>query len=121
MSSYTVTEPNAQWKNDNPGQRALLVSWNLTAAMETGNAYCTALFKPVSVQYEGTWDSATLVLAGSNDETNFVTLQDGLGNGISVTDDGFDDIGQHPAYVRPSISNGSGSEDINVTMLVIRR
>lgn len=66
-----------------------------------------------SVQFSGTFDSATAVLQGSNDNVTFFTVNDPLGNAISMTANGFFQIGDVARYYRPSTSGGGASQDID--------
>ena len=76
----------------------------------TGNETGDTIELPIgdrSVQLKGTWNSATVVIEGSNDGTNFVTLTDGLGNALSFTADGLKNIGELTRYIRARVSSGS--------------
>lgn len=68
-----------------------------------------------SVQMEGTWGSATVVLQGSNDGTNWATLKDLSGSDISFTADGMADFSSAALFIRPSSSGGT-ADDVNVTL-----
>lgn len=60
----------------------------------------------------GTWDSATLVVQGSNEEgvpTAPITLTDPQGNALSKTADFIETILENPAQIRISTSGGQGS------------
>ena len=70
-----------------------------------------------SVQVTGTFGGATVVLEGSNDGTNYVTLTDITGFPISLTAAGLVDFSTACAYVRPAISGGS-SDDVDVTVIL---
>jgi hypothetical protein len=62
-----------------------------------------------SVQTSGTFASATVILQGSNDGTNWNTLTDPQGNAISFTAAGLEAVTEHTRYVRPSSSGGAGA------------
>ena len=70
-----------------------------------------------SVQFIGTFGGATLVLQGSNDGTNWVTLNDKDGNAISTAAAGAYDFSTAMRYVRPSPSGGTG-QDVDVYMVL---
>lgn len=70
-----------------------------------------------SVQVTGTFGSATVVLQGSNDGTNWVTLKDTSGTAISLTAAGASEFSTGMAYIRPSISGGS-SQSLTITVSV---
>lgn len=66
-----------------------------------------------AVTFTGTFDSATAVLQGSNDGTNWVTLNDISGSPISLTAAGYAEFSTALRYLRPSTSGGGGSQDVD--------
>jgi hypothetical protein len=70
-----------------------------------------------SVQFTGTFGGATITLTGSNDGTNFVTLEDTNGEAISVTAAGLVDFATACRYIKPGISGGTG-DDVDVTVVL---
>ena len=70
-----------------------------------------------AVQFTGTFDSATAILQGSNDGSTWVTLNDTLGTAISFTAAGYAEVSTALAYIRPSTSGGSGSQDIDCILV----
>ena len=68
-----------------------------------------------SVQVSGTFGGATVVLQGSNDGTTYATLDDTSGAAISFTAAGIVDFSAGCAFVKPSISGGTG-DSINVIL-----
>ncbi len=68
-----------------------------------------------SVQIGGTFGAATVVLQGSNDGVTFATLKDLAGNDISATSAAYFEFSSGAAFVKPSISGGTG-DSINVTL-----
>jgi len=66
-----------------------------------------------AVQFIGTFDSATAVLQGSNDGTNWETLSDIFGLNVSFTAAGYAEVSTAMAYLRPSTSGGGVSQDID--------
>ena len=71
-----------------------------------------------SVHVVGNFDSATVVFQGSNDGANFVTLLDPQGTAISFTATGLKQILEITRFVRPLLSGGLGSENIDVFLHV---
>lgn len=103
------------------GDRAHVVSWALlTAANEVGNAVEMTGSADRSVQIIGTFDSATVVIQGSNDGTNWASLTDPQGNAISKTAAALEAISELTRYVRPLTSGGGGSQSLTVLLLVKR-
>ena len=88
----------------------------LTAA----NAAGAAILLPGSTEcvgaftVTGTPDSATAVLQGSNDGTNWFTMLDKHGTATSLTAAGAFEFATAFKYIRPSTSGGGGSQDLDV-------
>ena len=101
-----------------PGEK-YLVKWSgLTTA---GNSAVTAYDAPkpfvaASVQVTGTFGSATAVLLGSNDGTNFVQVYDVFGSAVLFAAAGAMEISSAFRFYKPSLSGGTG-DDIGVTIL----
>lgn len=74
-----------------------------------------------SIQVTGTFGAGgTIVLEGSNDGTNFVTLLDPQGVAVSFTAAGLKSQGNFARYVRPRVTAGDGTTTL-VATLVVRR
>ena len=103
------------------GDDANVVTWTpLTSANNVGAAVEAPGMSDRSVQFSGTWDSATAVLQGSNDGTTWFTLTDPQGNAISATADKLEMIEELTRYIRPSTSGGGGSQSISCIVLMKR-
>ena len=73
-----------------------------------------------SIQFAGTFGSGgTILLEGSNDGTNWRTLNDPQGNPISKTAADLEAVMELTRYVRPRVSAGTGV-NLTATMLVRR-
>lgn len=99
---------------------AVSTTWaTLTSANAAGSAYQPERTRAsvAAVQFTGTFDSATAVLQGSNDGTNWVTLSDVFGLNVSFTAAGYAEISTAMAYLRPSTSGGGGSQDIDCILI----
>lgn len=68
----------------------------------------------------GTFDSATVVWQGSNDGTNYLTLDDSHDVALSKTAADIEQVNQSALYQRPSTSGGGGSQSVTV-ICVARR
>lgn len=101
------------------GDRDLVTWGSLTNSDTAGSAYQPDRTRTAiaAVQFTGTFDSATAVLQGSNDGTNWVTLTDTLGTAISFTSAGYAELSTAMAYIRPSTSGGGGSQDIDCILV----
>ena len=74
-----------------------------------------------SVQVEGTFGTGgTCIIEGSNDGVNYETLNDHLGNALSITAKGIKSVDQIVRYLRPRISAGDGTTSLTVTLLTRR-
>jgi hypothetical protein len=94
-----------------PGCKQVL--WETLTESDTATAIEMGAFPDRSVQVVGTFGGATVVLQGSNDGTNWVTLNDYQGNAISLTATGLKPIAEVTRYIRPSASGGTG-QDVDV-------
>lgn len=71
-----------------------------------------------AIQITGTPDSATVILQGSNDGTNWASLTDVNNDAISLTaSTSVVDFSTAAAQIRPSVSGGGGSQDLNVIVV----
>lgn len=68
-----------------------------------------------SVQVSGTFGGATVVLQGSNDGTTYATLKDSQGSDLSFTSAGYGEFSSGAAFIKPSISGGTG-DSLTVTV-----
>jgi len=110
---HTVARVNT-WGDDTH-----IVTWAaLTSADAVGSSVEMPGSSDRSVQITGTFDSATVVLQGSNDGTNWVTLTDPQGNAISKTAAALEMVQELTRYIRPSTSGGGASQNVNVIMLL---
>lgn len=97
-----------------------LVTWaTLTSSDTAGSAYEPSRTRGsvATVQFTGTFDSATAVLQGSNDGTNWVTIKDMGASDVSLTAAGYAEISTAFAYIRPSTSGGGGPQDIDCILV----
>lgn len=77
---------------------------------DTGVGVILADFPDKTIVVGGaTWGGATLLVEGSNDGTNYVTLTDPQGNALSKTADFVEAILENPLYLRVSTSGGTNS------------
>jgi len=71
-----------------------------------------------SVQITGTFGDNTVVLQGSNDGTNYVTLSDPQGNAISKTTASIEAVLEYTRMVRPAFTATGTGTSIVVTLMV---
>lgn len=73
----------------------------------------------ISAQVTGNFSgSASIALHGSVDGTNYAALNDRSGSAIAVTAAGIANCGEAPLYIKPVLSSGDGSTDIDVSLLI---
>ena len=108
--NYTATDLKTQMCS--------LITWPNLGNADVGQAYETKWHRDFCVTVVApTYGSATIVLQGSNDGTNWVTLNDPQGNAISFTTGTpkLEQLLEVPRYIRPSTSGGTGT-DITVQL-----
>lgn len=106
MSTITPTYPAPSGSESFTNVRQY--KWAMTGA-DTGVAVMNGNFgdKTISV-IGGVWTGpTTLLVEGSNDGTNFITLTDPQGNAISKTADFIETIEENPLYIRVRSSGGT--------------
>lgn len=93
-----------------------LVTWALAGA-DTGLPWSINYAADLTVQVSGTFGGATAVLEGSNDGTNWATLNAVVGTNTSFTSAGIRKAAEMPAYIRAVTSGGTGSA-VSVTVAI---
>lgn len=115
LHAATVVGTTTQIDNKNKGLHKTV--WTpLTAANAVGDTAGPELGADRTVAVTGTFNSATVVIQGSLDGTNFFTLNDFQGSAISCTAACLEGIAEFVPYIRPSTSGGGGSQSITVTI-----
>lgn len=95
----------------------------LTTTNRNGVGVRNPLEADKTVQVTGTFGaSASIAMQGSNDSTNGVDgtwfgLEGPGDSAIALTAAGGDVIKENTAWIRPALTNGDGSTDIDVTMV----
>lgn len=115
-----ATTVKTETKLDNFGEESRLISWASMGDADTGEALEILNGSVRSVQIAGTFGSATVVLEGSLDGSNYITLNDLQGSAISKTAAGLEGVAELTRYVRPKTSGGTGTS-ITVTVLVRKK
>lgn len=112
-----------------PEKGVVKILWETVGGADTGAAECTARYSDKTVQVTGTWGTSTvLTIQGSNDGTNFVTLEDvdptfvwgtgGVTGALSVTalPAALAVVKENPMYIRVITASGTGA-DLDVTII----
>lgn len=117
MATITATYTRISTADD----KAHVITWTPLANGDSGSPLEMAGAADRSAQITGTFGTGgTIVLEGSNDGTNYVTLTDPQGNAISKTAAGIEQIEEITRYVRPRVTGGDGTTALTVTMLARR-
>lgn len=101
------------------GQRAFKVLWETVTENDTCAAVELGSHTDRSVQVTGTFGSATAIVQGSNDGTNYVGLN-ALDDGAawSNTAAALQGVMEATRYIRPSASGGTG-QDLDFTLFIV--
>lgn len=106
------------------GIDAVKITWTGIGDADTCKPVSRPDLADRSVQVEGTFGGATIVLQGSNDATsnsdgNYRTLNDPAAAAISLTSAGIKQVTEATDWIKPATSGGTGSS-ITVTVLARR-
>lgn len=112
----TITGTTAK-VTDGGVNNTYIATWAALGNADVGTQVAMAGASDRSVQIEGTFASATVVIQGSNDGTNWQPLTDPQGNAISKTAAALEQISELTRFVRPSTSGGAGT-NVTVTLLL---
>ena len=97
---------------------AVFATWLGLDSGDVGEAVNMQDWADRSVQVTGTFGGATCVWEGSNDDTNYATLNDAFGNALSFTTSGLRCVAEAVKTARPRIVGGSGvSVNVYATMI----
>jgi len=123
MATITPTQVAVPTGSNDGVKDVIVTVWANILAADTCTAVQIPGYTDQTVHVTGTLDGATLVLQGSNNNSNFFTLHatDATSAAISitVTNNGYGVL-ENPLWIRPSTSGGGGSSTATVT-LVSRR
>jgi len=111
--SYTQSNPIAG------NHDFMLITWAGLANGDTGQPFILSQYADRSAQIEGTFGAGgTVVVQGTNDLTNWRTLNDPFDNPISITLAKIEAISELVGQIRPNVTGGDETTSITVTMLV---
>ena len=98
-----------------------IITWANLGSSDDGAPVGGSGWADKSIQVEGTFGSGgTIVLEGSNDGTNYRTLNDPFGVQLSLTSAGIHAITEATKFIRPRVTAGDGTTAITATVLVRR-
>lgn len=99
-------------------QKMETIKWKAMACGDVGDAYQIPWWATsMTVQVEGTFNTQTLTLQGSNDKSNYHALTDPQGNNIAFSAAGLEVVEEYPRYIQPSFSGSTGG-DLDVLLFV---
>jgi len=97
-----------------------VTKWETVTNGDTGAQLNVADLPDKTVQVIGTFGTGgSINIEGSNDGTNWEILTDIAGSAITLTAAGMRTITENPLYMRPNVTAGDGSTDLDV--LVVSR
>lgn len=103
------------------GDNAHVISWTPLANGDSGAAITMPGSADRAVQITGTFGAGgTVVIEGTIDGTNYVTLTDPQGNAISKTAAAIEAISEIVSQIRPRVTAGDGTTALTVTMIMRR-
>lgn len=104
------------------GNVVVIYTWTALVQLDdTGAPVSGPGWADRSFQVEGTFGAGgTVVIEGSNDGTNYRTLNDPYGNPMSITSPGLYQLTQDSLFVRPRLSVADDTSSITVSGLFAR-
>jgi hypothetical protein len=105
-----------QWKG------IYLVKWEgITNSDASGAPFACPSYPIKSVQVTGTWGGAQLTIYGSNipETPTYYPLNNGSGNTLTFVSNGLRDIRENTYWVRPYVSGGDATTDLDVYLLCV--
>jgi hypothetical protein len=104
-----------------PGGEAVLVIWTGLLNTDDGTPFDFVPGGDRCVQFVGTFGTGgTIILEGSNDGTNYVTLTDPSSTTISKTAAAIEQVLELTRFVRPRVTAGDGTTSLTAILLMKR-
>lgn len=99
-------------------EAVIVATWSgLATSGDVGDTQCYAQYSDKTFVVTGTFTGTpTVLIEGSNNGTDWVTLSNRQGNPMSFTAAGMNTSQDKPAYIRPRLSAGSGGANIVVSV-----
>jgi len=103
------------------GEDSVVIQWSGLLNGDDGSPIEMPGSADRSIQVSGTFGAGgTIILEGSNDGTNYVTLADPQGTAISKTAAAIEAVLELTRYIRPRVTAGDGTTNLVATLLVKR-
>lgn len=97
----------------------ILVKWTGLANGDTGSPYRAPNYNDKSVQVNNTFGTGgSVTVQGSNDSSNYDSLRATDGNVLTFSASGLEQVLENPVLMRPNVTAGDGSTNINVSLLL---
>jgi hypothetical protein len=111
---------NPTWERPNQRDDLILYTWTLTTANADGAKIEMAQWADRCFTATGTWGGATLTIQGSNDGTNWLTLNLASTGTATASTDKAMQILELPRYIRPNLTTPGVGATVTV-MALLRR
>jgi hypothetical protein len=97
-------------------------SWDTMLNGDTGAGVKIAKYPDKTVQVVGTFGvGGTVAVQGSNDGTTWGDCHDPQGTAIAIQDNEPVVIAESPLYLRPNVTAGDGSTDVDVYIVAVAK
>ena len=107
---------------DNTVAGVRVITWASMAVSDTGTPFICAMYADRTVQVHGNFSvGGNVIMEGTNQPTGpsiYATLNDPLGNTVSISTAKVQQILENTFYIRPRISAGDASTSLTVRLLV---
>lgn len=98
-------------------KRVLRTQWTGLLTGDDGNPESPGRLSDRSIQVSGTLGTATINVQGSNDGTNWATLNDPAGGALGTMGLGIKEILENTQFIRPVVVGGDGTTNLTVTLI----
>ena len=93
------------------------VVWTLVNNGDTCSPVSLPGYADKSIQVAGTFDSASVALHGSNDDTNFAALNMPNSSAIAITAAAIKAVLENTSQIKPVISSASNNTSLSITVV----
>lgn len=90
-------------------RQTVRITWPDLNGGDTGVPYIVSGYPDKSIQANGTFNSLTLSIKGTNDDSNYDTLNDPSQNALTFTSAKTEQVLENTYKIMPSVSAGSGA------------
>lgn len=88
---------------------AHVMTWAGLVSGDDGVPYEFGQFRDRSVQADGNFGGATLVIEGSNDGVSYTTLRNAFGDPLAFTSPGLQSVLEPVRFIRPRVVGGASA------------